>query len=121
MSDSIKVRQLIGKMYEYSQQFDENIETPIAYSHGDFTPWNMYLSKDQLHLYDWELASIHRPILFDLFHFIFQSHVLIKRSSFKVIAESISEMRKHPIKKLYQISLGKKYQFRIHQPVAGRV
>ena len=113
-SDSIKVRQLIGKMYELSLQFDEDLEIPIAYSHGDFTPWNMYLSKERLYLYDWELASIHRPILFDLFHYIFQSHVLIKRSSFKVIAEAVQQMRLHPsVRKLigkYDIDFDLQYQ-----------
>ena len=59
-------------------------------------PWNMYLTKDKICLYDWELASIHRPILFDLFHFVFQTHILIKKSSFKVISEAIEQMRQHP-------------------------
>ena len=114
LSDSLKARQVIGKMYEFSQQFDEKLEIPIAYSHGDFTPWNMYLSKDRLCLYDWELASIHRPILFDLFHFIFQSHVLIKRSSFKVISEAVEKMRQDPsVRKLigkYDIDFDLHYQ-----------
>ncbi len=113
-SFSVKVRQMIGKMYELSQQFDEHLELPIAYSHGDFTPWNMYLGKDQLYIYDWELASLHRPMLFDLFHFIFQSHVLIKRSSFKVISEAINQMRRHPaVRKLigkYDIDFDLHYQ-----------
>ena len=96
LKESLKVRKIIGKMYEISQQINENTEIPIAYSHGDFTPWNMYLSRDRLGIYDWELASLHRPILFDLFHFIFQSHVLIKRSSFKTIADAVAAMRQHP-------------------------
>lgn len=95
LSSSVKARQVIGKMYELSQELDEHLVIPIAYSHGDFTPWNMYVGKDRIYLYDWELASIHRPMLFDLFHFIFQSHVLMKRNSFKVISESINNMRRH--------------------------
>ena len=38
LASSLKVRQMIGKMYELSLQIDENLEIPIAYSHGDFTP-----------------------------------------------------------------------------------
>lgn len=93
---SMKIRKMIGNLYELSQYFDEHVELPIAYSHGDFTPWNMYLDKDRLYVYDWELASLHRPMLFDLFHFIFQTHVLIRRSSFQEIIAAIRKMRKHP-------------------------
>ena len=111
---SLKIRQLIGKMYELSQQLDEQLEIPIAYSHGDFTPWNMYLSRDRLYLYDWEMASLYRPMLFDLFHFIFQTHVLIKKSPYKIITEAITEMRQEPaVRKLigkYDIDFDLHYQ-----------
>lgn len=110
----VKMRHTVGKMYELSQQIDEHLELPIAYSHGDFTPWNMYLAEDRLCVYDWELASLHRPMLYDFFHFIFQTHILIKRSSFKVISEAVNEMKQHPaIRKLigkYDIDFDLHYQ-----------
>lgn len=113
-SQSTKVRQLIGKLYEVSQQFDEETNLAIAYSHGDFTPWNMFLGKDRIHLFDWEMAALHRPMLYDLFHFIFQSQVVIKRNNFRKVAEAVDNMRKHPaVRKLigkYDIDFDLHYQ-----------
>jgi len=66
-------------------------------THGDFTPWNMFLSKDKIHIYDWELANQKMPILYDVFHFIFQSGVLIKRSGYQAIEWEIEQIRVHPV------------------------
>ncbi len=67
---------------------------PVAQSHGDFTPWNMYLSKEGLYLYDWELAQSEMPLLFDAFHFIFQTGILIHRHSWDKIKKQIQALEK---------------------------
>lgn len=66
---------------------DENIET--NYSHGDFTPWNIFKSNKKAGVYDWELATSDHPMGFDAFHFIFQQNILIKRSSWLSLREEI--------------------------------
>jgi len=81
----------------------------VTRSHTDFTPWNSYVSKEKLHIFDWELSKKQRPILFDLFHYIFQSGVLIKHHGLKEITEEIELALSHPICKQiierYQINI----------------
>jgi len=90
---------------------DMNISTSIA--HGDFTPWNMYLSKEKLHLYDWELSG-RMPLLFDAFHFIFQAGILVERTNFETIQERINQLKKgidsHPGLKNVTASFDQLYQ-----------
>lgn len=64
---------------------------PIAYSHGDFTPWNLYPSEDRLRVYDWEMAG-YRPALFDCIHFIFQNNVLVERKPYSEIKEQVNKV-----------------------------
>lgn len=63
----------------------------FTYSHGDFTPWNMYVGKERLHLYDWEMAGV-RPALYDLFHYHFQLGILVKRQNYEEIRGSIADV-----------------------------
>lgn len=63
------------------------IYTSLA--HGDFTPWNMYIDGEKLYLYDWEQSNTELPLLYDLFHFHFQTGVLSKRISFQEIKNNI--------------------------------
>jgi hypothetical protein len=51
---------------------------PVSLGHGDFTPWNMFVGRRSLHVYDWELAC-EAPLLSDLFHFVCQTGVLVRR------------------------------------------
>lgn len=71
----------------------QNIETEICFgfTHGDFTPWNMYYKKDQLFVYDFEMANETSPILYDLFHFIMQAGILQKNQNFKQIQNTITD------------------------------
>lgn len=59
--------------------------------HGDFTPWNVRTHYNAILAIDWELAQQCHPALFDIFHFIYQDHILIRRSSFKTIRKAIDE------------------------------
>jgi hypothetical protein len=48
--------------------------------HGDFTPWNMFLEKDNLFVFDFEYAQLTYPPYLDWFHFftqccIFEKHL----------------------------------------------
>lgn len=40
--------------------------------HGDFTPWNMFLQKDHLFVFDWEYALKSSPLNLDRYHFYSQ-------------------------------------------------
>lgn len=71
--------------------------TSVAYAHGDFTPWNLFVDKAQVHLYDWELAMPEQLLLYDAFHFIFQSGILIRRQSFQQIKTKIKALENNAI------------------------
>lgn len=86
-----KVNQVIGQLKALRSTFEANQPVPTALAHGDFTPWNMYLSHEKLHVYDWELAG-RQPLLFDAFHFVFQSGVLLRREPFSQIKKMLKAM-----------------------------
>jgi len=74
------------------------VQTAIA--HGDFTPWNTYLTSKQIMVYDWELAN-RLPLLYDAFHYIFQSGILVKRSSFSEIQKQLEKLRQQSVVKFW--------------------
>ncbi len=86
------VQRLKDQLHRLYGTFEPYLPAPTSVSHGDFTPWNMYRAERKLHLYDWELSE-RLPVLFDAFHFIFQSGILIKRLPFSKIREEISALK----------------------------
>lgn len=56
-------------------------EVELAWSHGDYTPWNTRrLSDGRLFVLDWEDMSRCRPVLHDLLHFFRMPHHLIRET-----------------------------------------
>ena len=92
------VNEIVEKLTALRASFDPFMEVPTSVGHGDFTPWNMYLTKQKLHVYDWELSE-RLPLLFDAFHFIIQSGVLVRRLPFSKIEEEIIALEKNNIVK----------------------
>jgi thymidylate kinase len=64
-------------------QPQEKIE--LAFSHGDFTQWNMFQNNNKLSLYDWELACCNKTKGFDYFHYVIQYEILVNHKSWKEI------------------------------------
>ncbi|MFK7922600.1 MAG: phosphotransferase [Bacteroidia bacterium] len=73
---------------------DESVK--VAWAHGDFTSWNMYHSEKALHVYDWELARPDMPILYDAFHYLIQTGVLLRRQSNKQIEKELLRAQRLP-------------------------
>ena len=90
------VRGTIGLLRRLQHELAAAGTVPVSLSHGDFTPWNMYLSAQKLHLYDWEL-SCRLPLLYDLFHFEFQSAILIRHQSFPSIRKRIFQLENQEV------------------------
>lgn len=109
--DNLKTN--LSKLKELIISQEENIV--ISFAHCDFTPWNMYVSKDNLYVYDWELASDNVPLLFDFFHYIFQQNVLIKHKSYQEIKSEITIYFKNEILveivKTYNLDVNKYYAY----------
>ena len=78
---------MVRKLRVMINTIDEKVA--VGFSHGDFTPWNMYSSKDKLSIYDWELANPLMPVGFDAFHFIMQQGILVDRKPWHEIKQEI--------------------------------
>jgi len=94
-----KIKVLTYHINQLAERFSATTLIPVAVSHGDFTPWNMYETADKIHVYDWEMSTNDQPIFFDLFHYVFQTNILILQNSFKEIQSDLEELKDHPIVK----------------------
>ncbi len=89
-------RPMIQQLRQLADSFSGEDLHLTSLSHGDFTPWNCFVSKDGLQAYDWELSQRDAPVLFDLFHFIFQAGVLLHRSDFESIKTQVDQLLSQP-------------------------
>jgi len=62
----------------------EGFKVRIGDSHGDYTPWNRFVSDNKVKVIDWEEFS-QRVMFYDLVYFICVRGILINRSSAKKI------------------------------------
>ncbi|TVQ67110.1 MAG: hypothetical protein EA360_03245 [Balneolaceae bacterium] len=81
-------RALINRLSQLGSELAKS-KMVFTMSHGDFTPWNMFITDGKLAVYDWELADDSTPLGFDAFHFIIQKGVLIDHKSWKEIRNEI--------------------------------
>ncbi len=82
---------MLRKLDQLLDSLDEEKTIQVAMSHGDFTPWNMYVADDALRLYDWEQWRPSMPMGYDAFHFVMQSGILMGRQSWNAIAAEMEE------------------------------
>ncbi len=81
---------LTKRLNQLTATVNNNDLVHLAYSHGDFTSWNMKGDATKIFVVDWELNASNRPALYDVFHFIYQQAILINRTSFSEIRKEIS-------------------------------
>lgn len=81
--------QVINQLIQLKNELKGVKQVYTSLAHCDFTPWNMYVGKKNLFVYDWEQSQSEVPLLYDLFHFHFQTGVLSKRISFQEIKINI--------------------------------
>lgn len=89
------VLQLRKNLFTLQERLSHIEHWPVSLSHGDFTPWNLYLCRRAIHLYDWELAKT-LPWLYDAFHFIFQTGILLRRETLNSIIGELNHLGKQP-------------------------
>lgn len=83
---------MIRKLNQLVNSINEEELIEVAKAHGDFTPWNLFVKQDKLHIYDWELADMFKPLGFDAFHFIIQQGVLVEHKNWGEIRKDIDEI-----------------------------
>lgn len=95
-------------------QFSPLQTISVAIAHGDFTPWNSYTTKDTIYVYDWELAA-ELPLLYDAFHYIFQTGILVKKVPFSELQKEIDRFRQEASTQLllakFQLDFDQVYRF----------
>ena len=64
---------------KYAIEMVEQAELTFTFSHGDFTPWNIYYVGDEIRLFDLEYCSDSMPAYVDVFHYLSQLTLLGNR------------------------------------------
>lgn len=69
MVDKSVVERTISDIYNCWQ----GKEVTFSAYHADFTPWNMFVEKGELFVFDWEYAKMTYPPMLDRYHFFTQT------------------------------------------------
>ena len=109
-----QVNHLTNLLETLLERIDGSQFISVALAHGDFTPWNIYMTTKAAHVYDWELAK-QLPLLYDCFHYLFQTHILINKKPFQEIKLAIDHLEQDEIVQSilegYSIEFNMAYQF----------
>ncbi|RII27939.1 MAG: hypothetical protein CXR31_06880 [Geobacter sp.] len=92
--DNKTVMRSVSRIEDIIASIKPDLHLTTSISHGDFTPWNMFVGLEKLHIYDWELAREDVPILFDYFHFVYQSNILSGNNNIDTITQTLLETSK---------------------------
>lgn len=95
-NDSRIPKGIISKLQQLKATIDSSTVIPASCSHGDFTPWNMFVQNDRLSLIDWELSRTTMPCFFDAFHFLYQQASLVDHCSYETLSARITAAIKSP-------------------------
>jgi hypothetical protein len=81
-----------------NNQYDSKVVTFSAY-HGDFTPWNIFVEKGELFIFDWEYSERTFPPFLDSFHFLTQTGIFEKKMNaeeiYKTYCKTKSEFQRY--------------------------
>lgn len=77
---------------------NEKYKLIYKFAHGDYCPWNMFLSNNKIMLFDWEMAGNY-TLGYDLFTFLFQTNFVLNKQT---TIGSILKKNMYFIDKYYQ-------------------
>jgi thymidylate kinase len=63
---------------------------PGSLAHGDFAPWNLLRGEGGWTLIDWEHAHRDAPPFYDLWHYLVQSHALLRRPRARELGDGLA-------------------------------
>lgn len=109
--DAVQINEILNNLKRLAVDLSPDEEIPTALAHGDFTSWNMYVSDRFLHVYDWELAKPEMPLLYDLFHFVYQTGILLLKQSYSQIQREIKRTLRLPA----AVSLVERFEIDVHR------
>ncbi|WNJ19312.1 phosphotransferase [Pontibacter sp. G13] len=85
----VQIRRIVSMLTEVFDSIPAEQHIRVSMTHGDFTPWNMYIDDKGIYVYDWELSKASRPLLYDMFHFSYQSGVMLLRQKWPQIRREL--------------------------------
>lgn len=85
---------LVGQLRKIIEKIDPNEIYYMGFSHGDFTPWNIYSDDEKLFIYDWEYSRVSASAFYDVFHFHYQNGILSEGMTDKQILTQLSKVFK---------------------------
>ena len=91
LDDSRLPKNLLYMLSQMIEKTNECKPIEVCLSHGDFTAENMFEKDMKLHIFDWELSNVIKPMGFDAFHFIIQQGLLVNKSNWKTIRKEIDK------------------------------
>lgn len=65
--------------FDYVTKHVGDMTIPFGLCHRDFTPWNTFFHDEKLYVFDWEYSRRDYPPLLDIFHFIIQDGILVRK------------------------------------------
>ncbi len=75
----------------------------FAAYHADFTPWNMFVERGELFVFDWEYAQLSYPPHLDRYHFFTQTAIFEQhRGAKEIIAHMTSEKGRWMNREMYR-------------------
>jgi hypothetical protein len=72
-----------------------NLPLTTSMSHGDFTPWNTFLSNDRLYVFDWEYTENRRPLSNDIIHFILNETKIRSQTASEKLEAAMACLTQH--------------------------
>ena len=94
-----KMEQLLHSYNDFTQQIPQDGEIWVSLSHGDFLPWNMYITDKRIYLFDWEYMQESLPLLYDFFYFIYHTHLTYFSGESRKVRETVQTFIKNPLLK----------------------
>ena len=74
---------IIKRAIEIIEKESDDGGIKCSFSHGDFTPWNIYYRDNQMQAFDFEYSSYNMPAYIDIYHYLTQLSLLGYNSGVK--------------------------------------
>ena len=80
---------ILEKLLLLKNKIDAEQQISSSIAHTDLTPWNCFCDNKKLYIYDWELAVLDAPALYDFFHFHLQGNCLLGNQPYEMINQKL--------------------------------
>lgn len=93
-NDTIKEYKVIGEALDIVKEWLNEEGREYSFSHGDFTPWNVYCDKGILYPFDFEYSMTKTIPFIDYFHFICQTDIIVNNMNVNMTLKKYEKDKK---------------------------